>query len=140
MKELTELGGVVLRLDGPPIDPARVTVPDLGYISLIIGESENGFGMPIDNSNVIQEYQADLTVLVEALNKTGRPPKDFELFVPNFWHVAYGRAKDLTEEDGALLWASTVFGTRIVEQFFGGGPVTAAFRHNLPGSLYRVSD
>ena len=139
MKSLEELCGVRLTKDAGPVDLAALTVPDLGYISLVVPDSVNGCDELVDNSKVVVEYQADLTTLVAALKATGRPPAGFRLFVPDFWHVAHGRAKDLTEEDAALLWASTMYGHRLGRQFFAAS-TKPGFRHHMPGLYYEAAE
>ena len=77
---------------------------DLGYISLFLDNDEiiDGFGESKHVSDVIAKFAKDVSGYCEYAQS--KFPNDYQLYVPDFWHIAFGRAKCLTQEDGQMLW------------------------------------
>lgn len=77
---------------------------DLGYISLFLDNDEvvNGLGESKRISEVIANFARDVKEYCEFVNSEF--PPGYKLYIPDFWHIAFGRAKCLTKEDGQLLW------------------------------------
>lgn len=82
---------------------------DLGYISLFLDNDEvvNGLGESKRVSEVIANFGRDVQEYCTYVNSEF--PPGYQLYVPDFWHIAFGRAKCLTQEDGQLLWDVSSF-------------------------------
>jgi hypothetical protein len=87
-------------------DIAEYEVPDLELIATCLRGDEvvNGHGDHVDVVRNIQEFTTAFRVLVEHIKQRGKPPEGYVLFCPDFWHVAFGRAKCMPKEEGTILW------------------------------------
>lgn len=85
------------------------TDKDIAAISLFVNDAEivNGFGQSLPVADTIRQWAQDSERFYKYLN-AGEFPEDYSIFVPDFWHIAYGRAKCLTPEDAKTLWDSSV--------------------------------
>jgi hypothetical protein len=109
-------------------------VPDLSIIALCVNKDAavNGNEESVNIVKNIEEFHQDFTKLVECVKSTGKPPPSYNIFVPDFWHVAYGRAKCMPAEEAELLWGSVIVARRIGNEF--EAQVTYnQFRYKHPG-------
>lgn len=82
---------------------------DLGYISLFLDNDEvvNGVGESKRVCEVVANFSRDVQLYCKYVNSEF--PSGYQLYIPDFWHIAFGRAKCLTKEDGQLLWDVSSF-------------------------------
>jgi hypothetical protein len=82
---------------------------DIEFISLLIDNDsvQNGLGESVKASDTIRNWGKDMTQFYKYLSD-GFFPQDYNLFVPDFWHITHGDAKCLPKVEGELLWESTV--------------------------------
>jgi hypothetical protein len=82
---------------------------DIEYISLLIDNNSvvNGLGESVKAAETIRNWGSDMTQFYKYLTD-GFFPNNYSLFVPDFWHIAYGDAKCLPKTEADLLWESTV--------------------------------
>lgn len=80
---------------------------DLAYIAVLLDNNEvvNGLGKSIRVCDVITAWDAALKAFCSHVIDESFPD-EYSLYVPDFWHIAYGRAKCLTKEQGDSLWLS----------------------------------
>lgn len=79
------------------------------YISLFVDDSSivNGLGKKLKVSKTILTWANSLKKFQERL-ATKSFPEGYSLFIPDFWHIAYGDAKCLPKFEADELWDSTV--------------------------------
>jgi hypothetical protein len=82
---------------------------DLAFISLLVDDISvvNGLHEPIPVATVLRQWAKDYTMFYEYLSAR-EFPENYSIFVPDFWHIAYGDAKCLAKEDATELWESSV--------------------------------
>lgn len=89
----------------------------LEYISLFVDNKsiKNGLGKSVKLSDTILGWAIDLKIFQAYL--TTSFPKDYSLFIPDFWHVTHGDAKCLPKEEANELWDSTVAAREAAKPF-----------------------
>ena len=114
----------------------EVSPPDMGYFALLLEKDaiQNLLGVAIDVREVITEYGQDLTNIINKL-KSGQETADDVLFVPDLWHVALGRARCFTQQDGHKLWETAVLGIELGTNTFLHRRDHVKAR-NHPGSIF----
>lgn len=82
---------------------------NLEYIALLLDNDSvvNGLHESVRVSDTIRNWAKDLAQFQEFLAAKKFPP-NYSLFIPDFWHIAYGDAKCLPAEEADTLWNSTV--------------------------------
>lgn len=120
----------------------------LGYISLLLDEDEvvDGSGESKHVSTLIAKFAEDVSEYCEYAKS--QFPAGYQLYIPDFWHIAFGRAKCLTNEDGQLLWDAACFIHVVMVPMLAAGVVSRIsyvdfdrmgiqVEHVMQGSLYR---
>jgi hypothetical protein len=81
----------------------------LEFIALLLDNNSvvNGRHESVRVADTIRNWARDLTEFQGFLAEK-KFPADYSLFVPDFWHIAYGDAKCLPAEEADALWSSTV--------------------------------
>lgn len=118
---------------------AKYECPDLSAYALMMtpGTVANnaGRGDTIDVSKLLENYHAALLDVIAKLTSGEALPSDYELWVPDLWHVTHGDASSLPPQDAEAVWQSQVIGVRIGETFMQRASADA--RDGYPGSLFR---
>lgn len=119
------------------LDLAAATAPELSDLSLMLepGDVVTGLDNPVDMPAVIREYESDLKAVLDHVQGRASLPPGFEFFVPDFWHVAFGRAKSFPKGEGRRLWDAGGLGMAIGRRLFPNMEIRDT-RHNAQGALY----
>lgn len=82
---------------------------DLDFISLLIDNESivNGLGVSLPMSKIIEGWAHDYRQFYAYMD-AGEFPENYHIFIPDFWHIAYGDAKCLPKEAADALWNSAV--------------------------------
>ncbi len=99
-----------------PMDDIKC--PDLTRFALIAENCSNLSGDEFDTAKIINIYSKSLETVVNCINGKKPLPTGFRFFVPDFWHVALGRAQMMPRQDGQELWDAAVFGYNLGNEFF----------------------
>ena len=87
-------------------------------IALMLSTCVRGDGLIIELPTIIRAFQENYNEAVDIVNSNNQIfPYDFQLIVPDFWHIAKGRAKMLTKEDANRLWESQVIAYQFGNEF-----------------------
>jgi len=83
--------------------------PEVEYISLFLDNTSivNGFGKKLKVANIVLNWGIDLKIFMGHLSSPGGFPKEYSLFIPDFWHITHGDAKCLPKTEAEELWEST---------------------------------
>lgn len=90
----------------PQIDDYEI--PDLRVIALCVNNNDigriDGDVTEINVTGAISEFYTDFCVFVKLLKEWRKIPQGYVLHVPDFWHIAFGRARCMPKEEGEILW------------------------------------
>lgn len=113
-----------------------LVLPDLTAVYLALPEGfTNGLGEEVSAAEVVRDLLVNTQTLLDLYHIKKRLP--VQLFVPDLWHIAKGRALSLPKEEGDQLWEFGILCNRIATTLYGEKEY-AAFEHRYPGSVYRT--
>ena len=89
---------------------------NIEYISLLIDNDEvvNGLGESRKIADVIKNWAKDLKIFQSHV-AVKHFPENYSFFIPDFWHITYGRAKCLPNSEAKELWESASQAREIAE-------------------------
>ncbi|NDD52341.1 hypothetical protein EBZ39_00415 [bacterium] len=110
--------------------------PDLRVLTLYVSDDEtvNGFGESVKLYTTLRQW-ADACEEFYKHFESGAFPANYKIFIPDFWHVAYGDAKCFPRSEADLLWNSTVAVRKLAEPFI---ELSEMVLRPHPGTLFHL--
>jgi hypothetical protein len=111
--------------------------PAFSDLTLMVEEGSvvDGYGRPKDIARMLTAYEENLEMAIMAIKEGGTPPP---LFVPDLWHITFGRAKLFTPEDAERLYEAWTLGFCVGKNYMrqDGGPPSHLLSGGYPGTFF----
>lgn len=113
--------------------------PDVEHISLFLDNKSirNGLGKRLKVADTVLNWGIDLKIFAGYLASSKGFPKDYSLFIPDFWHITHGDAKSLPKVEADELWDSTVTARKLAEPFIES---TEMVLKPMPGTRFHLKN